>query len=163
MRYAELTGSSTKPLPSHNPWSGGSNFCSKLVNWLSRLLTPSKLTRGELVAAAATAADAGAPGIISVAEKWPDGSRRPLSVPAPTAPRWPAPFWAPAGPPPVCRCTASQREPGYPPKPTPGPPSAPARLRSLPGPRPQPAHPCETGSPDHPSPEGRSPPEPSRQ
>src|SRR5690242_21767525 len=76
MRYAELTGSSTKPLPSHRPWSGGSNVCSKLVNWLSRLLTPSKLTRGELVAAAATAADAGAPGIISVAEKWPDGSRR---------------------------------------------------------------------------------------
>jgi hypothetical protein len=47
-----------------------------LVNWLSRLLTPSKLTRGELVAAAATAADADAAGIVSVAEKWPDGSRR---------------------------------------------------------------------------------------
>ncbi len=76
MRYAELTGSSTKPLPSHSPWSGGSNVCSKLVNWLSRLLTPSKLTIGELVAAAATAADAGEAGIVSVAEKWPDGSRR---------------------------------------------------------------------------------------
>src|SRR5580704_17336901 len=80
MRYAELTGSSTKPLPSHSPWSGGSNVCSKLVNWLSRLLTPLKLTRAELVAAAAADADAGAgvgaPGIASAAEKWPDGIRR---------------------------------------------------------------------------------------
>src|ERR1700755_3149978 len=74
MRYAELTGSSTKPLPSHTPWSGGSTVCSKLVNWLSRLLTPSKLTMGELVAAAATAADADAAGIVSGAEKVPDGS-----------------------------------------------------------------------------------------
>src|SRR6201995_40048 len=56
MRYAELTGSSTKPLPSHSPWSGDSNVRSKLVNWLSRLLTPSKLTMGELVAGAAGAA-----------------------------------------------------------------------------------------------------------
>jgi hypothetical protein len=50
-----------------------------LVNWLSRLLTPLKLTRGEPVAVAAAAAapaDAGAPGTASVAEKWPDGSRR---------------------------------------------------------------------------------------
>src|SRR5579862_2969729 len=77
MRYAELTGSSTKPLPSHSPWSGGSNFCSKLVTWLSRLLTPLKLTRAELAAAAAAAdAGAGALGTASAAEKWPDGSRR---------------------------------------------------------------------------------------
>src|SRR5450755_693848 len=75
MRYAELTGSSTKPLPLHSPWSGGSNVCSKLVTWLSRLLTPLKLTRAELLAAAADA-DAGAPGTVSAAEKWPDGSRR---------------------------------------------------------------------------------------
>jgi hypothetical protein len=42
-----------------------------LVNWLSRLLTPLKLTRAELVAAAAAAADAGAgaPGTASAAEK----------------------------------------------------------------------------------------------
>src|SRR5262252_3090560 len=77
MRYAELTGSRMKPLPSHSPWSGGSNISSKLVNWLSRLLTPLKLTRGELVlAAAAAAADAGAWGAASAAEKWPFGSRR---------------------------------------------------------------------------------------
>src|SRR5450755_4771916 len=78
MRYAELTGSSTKPLPSHSPWSGGSNVCSKLVTWLSRLLTPLKLASAELVAVAAAAADAdaGAPGMASAAEKWPDGSRR---------------------------------------------------------------------------------------
>src|ERR1700730_1593486 len=76
MRYAELTGSSTKPLPSHSPWSGGSNVCSKLVTWLSRLLTPLKLTRADLVAVAAAAADAGSPGIASVAEKWLDGGRR---------------------------------------------------------------------------------------
>src|SRR5215469_731958 len=75
MRYAELTGSRMKPLPSHSPWSGGSNISSKLVNWLSRLLTPLKLTRGELVVAAA-AADAGAWGAASAAEKWPFGSRR---------------------------------------------------------------------------------------
>src|ERR1700722_11742647 len=89
MRYAELTGSSTKPLPSHRPWSGGSNVCSKLVTWLSRLLTPLKLTRAELVAAAAAASDAdadagaGAPGTASAAENWPDGSRR---TPLGTAP-----------------------------------------------------------------------------
>ncbi len=53
MRYAELTGSRMKPLPSHRPWSGGSNICSKLVTWLSRLPTPLKLTRGELVFVAA--------------------------------------------------------------------------------------------------------------
>jgi len=42
---------------------------------------------GELVAAAATAADAGAPGIVSVDEKWPDGSRRaPLGSGADGAP-----------------------------------------------------------------------------
>src|SRR5689334_8159813 len=76
MRYAELTASSTKPLPLHNPWSGGSNVCSQLVNWLSRLLTPSKLTTGELAVVAAAAAEADAPGIASVAEKVPDGSRR---------------------------------------------------------------------------------------
>src|SRR5215831_10720484 len=79
MRYAELTGSRMKPLPSHSPWSGGSNISSKLVNWLSRLLTPLKLTSGELVvaaAAAAAAADAGAWGAASAAEKWPFGSRR---------------------------------------------------------------------------------------
>src|SRR5258708_36627037 len=77
MRYAELTGSSTKPLPLHSPWSGGSNFCSKLVNWLSRLLTPLKLTRAELVAvaAAAVAADPGASGPAPPAGKWPDGRR----------------------------------------------------------------------------------------
>ena len=84
----------------------------------------------------------------------------PLSDLAPTAPRRQAPFWASVAPPPVCRCSSSQRAPGYPPEQTPGPPSAPNRLRSLPGPRPQPAHPCETGSPDHPSPEGRSRPNP---
>src|ERR1700722_1209276 len=83
MRYAELTGSSTKPLPSHSPWSGGSNVCSKLVTWLSRLLTPLKLTRAELLAAAAAAADAGAPGTASAPENWPDGSRR---APLETAP-----------------------------------------------------------------------------
>src|ERR1039458_78547 len=80
MRYAELTGSSTKPGPSHSPWSGGSNVCSKLVTWLSRLLTPLKLASAELVAVAAAAADADAdadsPGTASAAEKWPDGSRR---------------------------------------------------------------------------------------
>src|ERR1700734_4556023 len=78
MRYAELTGSSTKPLPSHSPWSGGSNVCSKLVTWLSRLLTPLKLTRAEPLAAATAAADAGAgaPGTASAAEKGPDRSRR---------------------------------------------------------------------------------------
>src|SRR5271169_1494832 len=77
MRYAELTGSRMKPLPSHSPWSGGSNICSKLVNWLSRLLTPLKLTRGEfVVVAAAAAADTGAPGTASVVEKWPLGSCR---------------------------------------------------------------------------------------
>jgi len=84
----------------------------------------------------------------------------PLSDLAPTAPRRQAPFWASVAPPPVCRCGSSQRAPGYPPEQTPGPPSAPNRLRSLPGPRPQPAHPCETGSPDYPSPEGRSRPNP---
>src|SRR5450631_4075076 len=42
-RYAELTGSTTKPLPSQSPWSGGSNVALKLVSWLSRLLTPLKL------------------------------------------------------------------------------------------------------------------------
>jgi hypothetical protein len=48
-----------------------------LVTWLSRLLTPLKLTRAELVAAAAAAdAGAGAPGTTSAAENWPDGSRR---------------------------------------------------------------------------------------
>src|SRR3954453_3251024 len=26
IRYAELTGSSTNPLPTHSPWSGGSNI-----------------------------------------------------------------------------------------------------------------------------------------
>src|SRR6516164_2144267 len=78
MRYAELTGSRMKPLPSHSPWSGGSNICSKLVNWLSRLLTPLKLTRGELVVVvAAAAAAAGAWGAASVGEKWAFGSRRP--------------------------------------------------------------------------------------
>src|ERR1019366_2571645 len=80
MRYAELTGSSTKPLPSHSPWSGGSNVCSKLVTWLSRLLTPLKLASAELVAVAAAAADADAdadsPGTASAAGKGPDGSRR---------------------------------------------------------------------------------------
>ncbi len=73
-----MTGSSTKPLPLHSPWSGGSNVCSKLVNWLSRLLTPLKLARAELVdvAVAAAVADADAPGTASAAEKWPDGRRR---------------------------------------------------------------------------------------
>jgi hypothetical protein len=49
-----------------------------LVNWLSRLLTPLKLTRAALVAAVAAAAEAvaGALGAASAAEKWPDGSRR---------------------------------------------------------------------------------------
>src|ERR1700737_4296871 len=42
MVYAELTGSRTKPLPSHNPWSGGSNRRPKFVSSLSRLLTPLK-------------------------------------------------------------------------------------------------------------------------
>jgi hypothetical protein len=72
-----------KPLPSHSPWSGGSNICSKLVNWLSRLLTPLKLTSGErvTVAADAAAADAGALGAAWAAEKWPAGSRRaPLGI-----------------------------------------------------------------------------------
>src|SRR5437899_941419 len=68
MRYAELTASSTKPLPSHSPWSGGSNVCSKLVTWLSRLLTPLKLTSGERVAVtAAAAAVAGPAGTVSAA------------------------------------------------------------------------------------------------
>ena len=42
MVKAELTGSTTKPLPTHNPWSGGSNCAPKLVFALSRLLTPLK-------------------------------------------------------------------------------------------------------------------------
>src|SRR5215475_9697380 len=82
MRYAELTGSRMKPPPLHSPWSGGSNFWLKLVTWLSRLLTPLKLTRAELVAVAAAATDAGAgagvgaPGTASAAEKWLEASRR---------------------------------------------------------------------------------------
>src|SRR4029077_16840382 len=42
-RHAELTISTTKPLPSHRPWSGGSNFAPKLVISLSRRPTPLKL------------------------------------------------------------------------------------------------------------------------
>src|SRR5215472_12376361 len=80
MRYAELTGSRTKLPPLQSPWSGGSNFWLKLVNWLSRLLTPLKLTRAELVAVAAAAADTdvgvGAAGTASAAEKWLDAGRR---------------------------------------------------------------------------------------
>jgi hypothetical protein len=85
MRYAELTGSRIKPPPLHSPWSGGSNFWLKLVTWLSRLLTPLKLTRAELVAVAAAAADADvgaiALGTASAAEKWlDDGRRTPLGT-----------------------------------------------------------------------------------
>src|SRR5216683_1872687 len=40
MVKAELTGSTIKPLPTHRPWSGGSNSAPKLVMALSRLLTP---------------------------------------------------------------------------------------------------------------------------
>src|SRR5215469_1296450 len=75
MRYAELTGSRTNPLPWQRPWSGGSNCALKLVNWLSRLLTPLKLTLGRMVVAPAPAGVA-ALGTASVAEKWPDGSLR---------------------------------------------------------------------------------------
>src|SRR5690348_17999390 len=48
-RHAEFTISTTKPLPSHRPWSGGSNLAPKFVISLSRLLTPLKLatTRSE--------------------------------------------------------------------------------------------------------------------
>src|SRR5690348_18455022 len=42
-RHAEFTISTTKPLPSHRPWSGGSNLAPKFVISLSRLLTPLKL------------------------------------------------------------------------------------------------------------------------
>src|SRR5579863_1029490 len=42
MVNAEFTASSTKPLPTHNPWSGGSNSAPKFVFSLSRLLTPLK-------------------------------------------------------------------------------------------------------------------------
>src|SRR5712692_9741350 len=42
MVKAELTGSTTKPLPTQSPWSGGSNSAPKLVFALSRLLTPLK-------------------------------------------------------------------------------------------------------------------------
>ena len=50
------------------------------MTWLSLLLTPLKLASGVAVAAAA-AADAGARGTASAAEKAPDGSRRaPFSI-----------------------------------------------------------------------------------
>src|SRR5713101_7019835 len=54
MVKAELTGSTIKPLPTHRPWSGGSNSAPKLVIALSRLLTPLKLARMRLDAAVAT-------------------------------------------------------------------------------------------------------------
>ncbi len=51
IRYAELTGSRTKPLPAHRPWSGGSNSAPKFVCSLSRLLTPLKFSSNVLVLA----------------------------------------------------------------------------------------------------------------
>ena len=57
MEYAELTGSRTKPLPAHSPWSGGSKRRLKLVTSLSRLLTPLKFSSTE-PAAADSAVDA---------------------------------------------------------------------------------------------------------
>ena len=94
-------------------------------------------------------------GIASVAEKWPDGSRR--AALGPGADGAPAAGAVPGHQPGHPRCAGVVRHggrPGCPPKQTLAPPSAPALLRSLPGPRPQPrpAHPCGTGSPDHPSP-----------
>src|SRR4029077_16377956 len=40
--YAEFTISTTKPLPAHSPWSGGSNSSPKFVTSLSRLEVPLK-------------------------------------------------------------------------------------------------------------------------
>src|SRR5215472_897161 len=48
MVKAELTGSTTKPLPTQRPWSGGSNSRPKLVTALSWLLTPLKLLKSTL-------------------------------------------------------------------------------------------------------------------
>ena len=102
MRYAELTGSSTNPLPLHRPWSGGSNFALKLVNWLSRLLTPLKLAIGELAAAAAAPA-VRVRGTASVAENRPDGSLRAPLANARAGPERRGP-------------RAPRQQPGYPPR-----------------------------------------------
>src|SRR5215469_13166262 len=48
MVKAELTDSTTKPLPTQRPWSGGSNSRPKLVTALSWLLTPLKLLKSTL-------------------------------------------------------------------------------------------------------------------
>src|SRR3954465_12884476 len=59
MRYAEFTGSRTKPFPTHSPWSGGSNSAPKLVRSLSRLLVPLKLRSNVALGPLAVGAAAG--------------------------------------------------------------------------------------------------------
>src|SRR3954451_15910734 len=80
MLYAELTGSSTNRLPTHSPWSGGSNLALKLVTSLSRLLVPSNLCATEAAAAVGPAAGEAATGVAGAAARAPDagGRRTPL-------------------------------------------------------------------------------------
>src|SRR3954447_1817605 len=80
MLYAEFTGSSTNPLPTHSPWSGGSNLALKLVTSLSRLLVPLKLCATEAAAAVGPAAGEAATGVAGAAARAADagGRRTPL-------------------------------------------------------------------------------------
>src|ERR1700681_2143699 len=80
MRNAELTASSTNPLPAQRPWSGGSNCWLKFASRLSLLLTPLKLCSNE-VATGVTAADADAGPAA--------GEKAPLDLGVERAPRCP--------------------------------------------------------------------------